>query len=311
MLAEGVSYFRIMREMFSAGIDRTPAAPLHTVKTDLKTLPAHRASLVWFGHSSYLLTLGGKRILIDPVFSKRSSPVQYAGVKAYDMTTPYTVEDFPDIDIVIITHDHYDHLDYGSIQKLKMKAGVFVTALGVGSHLEHWGIAPDRIHEFDWWDGAEILPGFKLTATPARHFSGRGLTRNQTLWTSFVLQAPGYTLYLGGDSGYDAAAFKKIGEVFGAFDLALLECGQYDEKWPDIHMQPEQTVQASKDLNAKVLMPVHWGKFTLALHPWREPVRRAEKRAQELGVKITTPRIGEVVNLDNNLPDDKWFDKEQ
>lgn len=310
MLAEGVSYFRMLREFFSEGIDRIPAEPLHTVKTDLRALPVNEPTLVWFGHSSYLLTLGGKRILIDPVFSKRASPVQYAGVSSFAYTHAYTADDFPDIDIVIITHDHYDHLDYGSIQKLKDRVTLFCTALGVGEHLEYWGVAPGRIREFDWWEGAEVVPGFTLTATPARHFSGRGFTRNQTLWTSFVLQAAGYKLFLGGDSGYDGS-FKIIGDKFGPFDLALVECGQYNEKWPDIHMQPENTVQAGVDLKAKVLMPVHWGKFKLALHPWREPIIRSTRRAQELGVSVTTPKIGEVVKLNSSLPAEHWWEKEK
>lgn len=308
MMADGVSYFELFRDFFSKGINRTPTVPLHTVKTDLKALPKDQASLVWFGHSSYLLSLGGKRILVDPVFSKRASPVQYAGVRAYDMTTPYSVEDFPDIDLVIITHDHYDHLDYASIEKLKASSHLFCTALGVGEHLAYWGIAEDRIREFDWWEGAEVLPGIHLTATPARHFSGRGFKRNQTLWTSFVLKVGGYTLYVGGDSGYDAA-FKTIGDKFGPFDLAILECGQYNQKWPNIHMQPEQTVQASLDLGAKVLLPVHWGKFTLALHPWNEPIQRALKRATDMHVTVTTPRIGEVVMLTQALPVAHWWEE--
>ena len=272
MLAEGASYPKMMREFFfGKGVDRSPVKPLPSVKTNLKTLSIDEPSLVWFGHSSYLLIIEGKRILIDPVFSERASPWQFVGTKGYQYTNPYSIDDFPDIDLVIITHDHYDHLDYESILKLKSKAKHFCTALGVGAHLTAWGIDESKIIEFDWWEKKTALPGIELTATPARHFSGRGFKRNQSLWTSFVLHTDHHHLFLGGDSGYDPA-FKKIGEEFGPFDLAILECGQYNEQWPFIHMTPEQTVQAAIDLKAKILLPVHWGKFTLSLHPWYEPI---------------------------------------
>ncbi|MBL0744356.1 MBL fold metallo-hydrolase [Chryseolinea lacunae] len=307
MLAKDVSYMDMVTEYFSKGEDKEPTKTLPSVRTDLKHLPDGEPSIVWFGHSSYLIHIDGKNILVDPVFSLRASPVQYMGMKAYPIETPYSLDDFPDLDAVIITHDHYDHLDYNSILKLKDKTKNFYTALGVGSHLAHWGIEEERIHEFDWWEGETISPGMQLTATPARHFSGRGFTRYQTLWASFVLSTPTNRIFIGGDSGYDGS-FKNIGDKFGPFDIALLECGQYDRKWPFIHMMPEQTVQAAIDLKTRVLMPVHWGKFTLSVHPWRDPIRRAKKEAAVLHMPLTTPRIGEVLKLNSYLPNKAWWE---
>lgn len=305
MTAEGVSYPKMMIDFFSKGVNREPAVTLPSIRTDLKSLP-DAPSIIWFGHSSYLITVNGKNILVDPVFSERASPVQYMGSKNYKIQTPFSIDDFPPIDIVIISHDHYDHLDYNTILKLNSKTKLFCTGLGVGSHLAFWGIDESRIKEFDWWEGETVLPGIELIATPARHFSGRGFTRFQTLWTSYVLKTGGYSIFIGGDSGYDAS-FKKIGAKYGPFNLVMLECGQYDKQWPFIHMMPEETVQASIDLQSAVLMPVHWGKFTLALHPWDEPIKRAVKSSELLNVKITTPLIGERLRLDSVSPGSYWW----
>jgi L-ascorbate metabolism protein UlaG (beta-lactamase superfamily) len=308
MLSEDASYITVMKDFFfSKGIDREPLIALPHVKTNLKTLSPSEPVIIWFGHSSYFISIHGKNILVDPVFSERPSPVQYVGSKSFIGTMLYTPDDFPEIDLVIITHDHYDHLDYSTIVKLKDKAKAFCTPLGVGSHLIHWGISQERIQELDWWDHAAIaIPGIELIATPARHFSGRGLVNNKTLWASYVLKACDYSLFIGGDSGYDDS-FKKIGEMYGPFDVAMLECGQYDEQWPYIHMMPEESVQASVDLRAAVFMPVHWSKFKLALHPWREPIERALKHADKLHVKMTTPKIGEPVKLDAIAPPSTWW----
>lgn len=308
MLAEGASYPKMIVDFFSKGIEREPADTLPSVKTDLKSLPSDQTTLVWFGHSSYFIKLTGKNILIDPVFSERASPFQFLGKKAYPIETPYTVDDFPDtLDLVIITHDHYDHLDYNTLKKLHPRVKHFYTALGVGSHLEYWGVDASKITEFDWWERKSIEPGFEIISTPARHFSGRGFKRNQTLWSSFVLKTDSASLYVGGDSGYDSA-FAVIGEKYGPFDLALLECGQYNTMWPNIHMMPEEVVQAARDLKAKVFMPVHWSKFTLALHPWKDPIERTTKAATQVGIPVTTPMIGEPVVLGAELPNKKWWE---
>jgi L-ascorbate metabolism protein UlaG (beta-lactamase superfamily) len=261
--------------------------------------------IVWFGHSSYFIHINGKNILVDPVFSGNASPISLFA-KNYQGSNTYSTDDFPELDMVLITHDHYDHLDYASILKLKEKTKHFYTSLGVGAHLAYWGVEESRITEFDWWDELSLDSNIQLIAAPARHFSGRKFTRGKTLWASYILKAPGTTLYLGGDSGYDTH-FKEIGEKYGPFDLALLECGQYNLYWPSIHMMPEETAQAALDLKAKRLMPVHWSKFTLALHPWNEPVSRVTAAATKLGVQVTTPMIGEQIVIDSLYPDQKWW----
>jgi L-ascorbate metabolism protein UlaG (beta-lactamase superfamily) len=306
-VAEGVSYMGMMRDFFfSKGIDRTPTVTLPSVTTDLKHLPEDSLSITWFGHSSYLIHDQGKNILVDPVFSERASPVQFAGMKSYDGTMVYNIEDFPELDMVIISHDHYDHLDYNSIVKLKSKTKKFCVPLGVGAHLVYWGVNEDQIQEFDWWESADVFPEVNLTSTPARHFSGRGFSENKTLWSSYVLSIHGYKIFIGGDSGYDDT-FKNVGNKFGPFDLVILECGQYDAQWPYIHMMPEETIQAALDLKAETLLPVHWGKFTLALHPWKEPIERALEKAKSLPLRITTPLIGEPVLLNKTLPTKNWW----
>ncbi|NOT76380.1 MAG: MBL fold metallo-hydrolase [Cyclobacteriaceae bacterium] len=307
MLSEDTSYPKMMKEFFfSKGINREPTKTLPSIKTNLKTLDG-APMIVWFGHSTYLIIVDGKKILVDPVFSAYASPVQYFGSKNYAVTNPYAIEDFPDVDLVVISHDHYDHLDYNTVLKLKSKTKFFCVPLGIGSHLEYWGVEESKIKEFDWWQTEEVVTGVELTSTPARHFSGRGFKRGQTLWSSYVLKVGKYKLFIGGDSGYDES-FKKIGEKYGPFDIVMLECGQYDKKWPYIHMMPEQTVQASIDLQANVLLPVHWGKFTLALHPWTEPIDRAVKAADSLKAKLTTPVIGDPIRLDSIAPGSKWWE---
>jgi L-ascorbate metabolism protein UlaG (beta-lactamase superfamily) len=307
MIADDASYFSMINKFFGSDTLREPSKELPIVKTDLTTLPTDKPTLIWFGHSSYLISIGGKKILADPIFSERASPVQYAGSKNYPGTERYSVADLPDLDLIIISHDHYDHLDYNTILKLKSRTKLFCVPLGIGEHLEHWGVEKNKIREFDWWEGEHVLPGINITATPARHFSGRGFRGNKTLWASFVVKVDDYAIFVGGDSGYDES-FKAIGEKFGPFDIAMLECGQYDKQWPYIHMMPEETVQASIDLKAKVFLPVHWAKFTLALHPWREPIQRAVKHAESLNVGITTPRIGEPMILTESLPITRWWD---
>ncbi|MBC8005281.1 MAG: MBL fold metallo-hydrolase, partial [Verrucomicrobia bacterium] len=261
--------------------------------------------LVWFGHSSYFLQLDGKRILVDPVFSGHASPFSFM-VKSFKGTDVYTAEDMPEIDYLFITHDHFDHLDYETIGKIKARVGKIITSLGTGAHLERWGFDRAMIIEKDWFEKAELDSGFIITATPGRHFSGRAFKRNQANWAAFVLQTPTKKIFIGGDSGYDAH-FAQIGEEHGPFDLALLECGQYNYAWRYIHMMPEQTVQASIDLKARTMMAVHWGKFALALHAWDEPIERVTKEAHRLKVPIIHPMIGQKVNLDATTETAEWW----
>jgi L-ascorbate metabolism protein UlaG (beta-lactamase superfamily) len=303
-LAEDASFCKMMKDFFNKPKNVAPQKSLPSVKTDLKTLQAENPLVVWFGHSSYLVKINDKTILVDPVFSGNAAPVSFM-VKAFKGSDAYAVEDLPRIDILLLTHDHYDHLDHKTIVKLKGKIKTVVCSLGVGSHLESWGINPKIIHELDWWE-TYSEDNIELTAAPGRHFSGRGIKRGQTLWSSFIFKTKKYNLFLGGDSGYDTH-FKTIGEKYGPFDLAILESGQYNAYWPNIHMMPEETVEASVDLKAKTLLPVHWGKFTLAMHAWTEPIERVLKKAKELHVEVLTPMIGEPITVGGKNETRRWW----
>ncbi|MBS1574217.1 MAG: MBL fold metallo-hydrolase [Bacteroidetes bacterium] len=305
LMAEDSSMIKNFWKFLKKPAYTAPSSVLPSMKTNLHSLSSSGPVIIWFGHSSYLLRINNKNILVDPVLSGYASPFNF-GVKSFAGSDVYSVDDLPDIDILILTHDHYDHLDNRTVLQLKPKVKQVCASLGVGSHLVYWGFDENIITELDWWQGKQFPGSIELTAAPARHFSGRSLNRNKTLWSSFVLTAPGYRLYLGGDSGYDSH-FTLIGEKFGPFDIALLECGQYNLQWPQIHMMPEQTVQASIDLKAKVLFPVHWSKFSLALHPWREPIERVTVKAREVSVQLTTPMIGEPVVLNQSYPDKQWW----
>ncbi|MBV5313920.1 MAG: MBL fold metallo-hydrolase [Prolixibacteraceae bacterium] len=304
--AEDVSKWEMIRDgIFKISKRKAPATALPSVKTNLLNLDPQKNLLVWFGHSSYFMQIDGKRILVDPVFSGSASPFSFM-VKSFKGSDVYVPEDFLEIDYLFITHDHWDHLDYKTVLKLKSKVGKIITGLGTGEHLEHWGFDPAKIIEKDWNESAELDTGFQITATSGRHFSGRTFKRNQSIWCSFVLKTPTKKIFIGGDSGYDTH-FAKIGIDHGPFDLALLECGQYNKSWKYIHMMPEQTVQAAIDLKAKILMPVHWGKFALALHAWDESIERVTKEAYRLNVPIIHPMIGEVVDLDDSGVQHEWW----
>ncbi|MFS4457954.1 MBL fold metallo-hydrolase [Bdellovibrio sp. HCB2-146] len=284
-----------------------PLKNVPTITTDLRAVEDAVPTVIWFGHSSYLIKYQGKNFLIDPVFSGYASPFSFM-IRAFRGSNAYQAADMPFIDALIITHDHYDHLDYETVLALKGKFKKIYTPLGVGEHLEHWGFEKNQIQEFDWWDSATVSETCELTATPSRHFSGRSFERDHSLWASFVLKLGNYRIFIGGDSGYDSQ-FKVIGEKYGPFDLALLECGQYDADWPLIHMFPEQTAQAAMDLKAKVLLPVHWGKFSLSLHSWYDPIQRVIQASQELGLKIVTPRIGEAYAVGETKEFISWWEE--
>jgi L-ascorbate metabolism protein UlaG (beta-lactamase superfamily) len=306
MKPEGVSYWKMMKEFFKKHPETSPSVTIPVVKTDLKQLVSAEPYIVWFGHSSYLIRIADKTFLIDPVFSGNAAPVSFM-VKAFTGSNAYKADDMPAIDYLILTHDHYDHLDFKTIRKLKNKVGHIYCSLGISSHLKHWGVAANKITELDWWQTEQIEAGIQLTAAPARHFSGRGIKRAQTLWSSFILKTATHNLYLGGDSGYDTH-FATIGEKYGPFDLAILESGQYNAMWPLIHMMPEETVQAAVDLKAKALMPVHWGKFKLGMHPWDEPIKRVVARAKELNVVVKTPKIGEPLVINGSFSGTNWWE---
>lgn len=297
-LTEGYTYTQVAKEYFFVKYERqVPQETIPGIKTDLKSLPFNENVLIWFGHSSYYLQIDGKRILVDPVFSGNASPIP-GSVKSFKGTDIYQVSDMPEIDILLISHDHYDHLDYETIKQIKPKIKSIICGLGAGEHFEFWGYNKDIIHEKDWNEKVEINPNFTIHTVSARHFSGRSFKRNNTLWLSFILKTPNLNLYLGGDSGYDSH-FEKIGKQYGPFDLAILENGQYDKKWKYIHMQPDEVIQAAKDLGAKRLFPVHSSKFKLANHAWDEPLNTITTLNENNDLTLITPKIGEKVNLSN------------
>ncbi|SOD79161.1 MBL fold metallo-hydrolase [Spirosoma fluviale] len=306
VMRENASYVGMMSDFFNKAPDNTPPKPLPSVRTDLKALSDSVPTIVWFGHSSYLIKSKGVTILVDPVFSGNASPVSFFG-KAFPGSDVYKVDDMPEkIDMLVLSHDHYDHLDYLTIKQLIPRVKKFYTALGVGAHLERWGASPDQIVEFDWWESHHVDTDIDMTAVPARHFSGRSLARGRTLWTAFALKLHGYSLYLGGDSGY-GKHFKEIGDKYGPFDLAILECGQYGKDWPNIHMFPEEVATVAQELHAKTVLPVHWAKFSLSVHGWTESVDRFTKRATEQKLNVTTPMIGEPIAVGVKYPKSTWW----
>lgn len=282
-----------------------PLHPLDSLAIRHKT--AETARVTWFGHSASLVELAGQNLLLDPMLSVDMGPLSWVTPQRYNPLLAISPWQLPRITAVLISHDHYDHLDYQTIRQLKDKVGHFVVPLGVGAHLRLWGVAEARIHELDWNDSLQLPGGLTVVSQPARHFSGRGLTnRNSTSWSSWVMKTPTRRVFYSGDGGY-GPHFQQIGAKYGPFDLALMECGQYDQQWAQIHMLPEQSVQAAVDLRARAYMPVHWGAFTEANHPWNEPVTRAWAEAARRQLPITTPELGQPVTLGAALPRLRWW----
>lgn len=284
-----------------------PSHGLPWVKTDLKTLAATEPTIVWFGHSSLLIKTGQGNVLIDPIFSNHAGPVPGL-VTAFQGTKHYHAEDMPPIDVLIISHDHYDHLDYRTLKKLKDHIKMAVVPMGVGSDLVYWGFDPKKIIELNWDQSVTLPGGLKVTATAAQHRSNRSYTKeNKTLWASYVIQAEHYRLFYSGDSGY-GPQFKQIGQQYGPFDLALLECGQYSPNWPWTHLRLGQAAQAAVDLQASLLQPIHWAKFVEADHPWNEPIEKLLPAAEKLGIQVNVPRIGEPYTLGDPPRNVVWWD---
>jgi L-ascorbate metabolism protein UlaG (beta-lactamase superfamily) len=300
----------VLRDYIGGIPNQTPENPLPVLPVDSMTIVSKGDSLVritWFGHSAFLLEINGKNILLDPMFGDYVGPHPWLGPSRFSNGIPIKIEKLPQIDLVLFSHDHYDHLDYESVLKLKEKVKQFFVPLGVGSHLEEWGVDINKIRELNWWDEI-IFDEIQFVCAPARHFSGRGIfNRNTTMWASWVIKSNTFAIYFSGDSGY-GPHFKEIGEKYGPFDFAMLECGQYDKRWESIHMMPEQTAQAALDLKAKLMMPIHWGSFVLALHSWKDPVERVTRKAQELNVNVVTPKIGEQFLLNEPIiEDNRWW----
>ncbi|MGX7667619.1 MBL fold metallo-hydrolase [Flavobacterium pedocola] len=306
-LTEDATFYSVMKEfMFAKKERKQPTEEIPVIKTNLHTLDPQKDTMIWFGHSSYFMQLDGKKFLVDPVLSPNASPVSFT-TKAFKGTNQYTVEDLPAIDYLFITHDHWDHLDYKTVSQLQPKIKKVICGLGTGAHLERWGFTSEQIIEKDWHETFALEEGFTVTTVSARHFSGRGLKRNQSLWLSFALKTPSMNVFIGGDSGYDSH-FAKAGTELGPFDLVILENGQYDKSWKHIHMMPEEVIKATQELKATKLFPVHSAKFALANHEWDEPLKRISQLSQETDIQLVTPRIGEITYLKANQNFPKWWE---
>ncbi len=305
-LSTGRPWTRILYEYFTNGEERRPGVKLPEITDGLAQFDSksRQARFIWLGHSTILLDIDKTRILIDPVFSDYASPVP--GIAERFQPPVYRLDDIRNIDLVLISHDHYDHLDHKTIEKLKRRNLHYVTPLGVGAHLEFWGISPGKITELDWWEST-TFNGLTLTGTPSQHFSGRGmLNRNTTLWSSWVIQGIEQRLFFSGDSGY-AHHYQAIGDRFGPFDLAFLENGAYSIDWKFVHQLPEEGVQAALDLKARTMIPVHWGMFDLAMHSWHEPIERVMAEAKRRGVSILAPQIGQAVSVHQAPEPSDWW----
>jgi L-ascorbate metabolism protein UlaG (beta-lactamase superfamily) len=287
---------------------RTPDTELPVKQVDLSHFnnrARDQLNATWLGHSSLMINIDGYKILIDPVFEKR---VSVFGPTRFNGDLPLDIRQIPNIDAVIISHDHYDHLNKYSVQRLIDKSDKFIVPLAVGARLIDWGVPPGKIVELDWWQEYQLDQKLMVAATPAQHFSGRGITdRNKTLWASWVIKTPAHNLFFSGDSGY-FGGFKQIGDRYGPFDMTFMECGAYGESWPKVHMFPEQTVQAHVDLKGIVLHPIHWATFNLALHPWYEPMVRLTAAAGFKNVKIATPLVGQTTVYSRRIPAARWWE---
>ena len=301
ILSDGGSFTGALIRSFFAKKDRpVPPGPVPVVRIDLGSLDKSRDMVMWLGHSSFLVQIGGVRLLIDPVFSPFAAPVSFS-TRAFPGATPYTAADMPRSDCLLISHDHWDHLDYPTIMGLRLKVGHIVCPLGVGAHFRRWGFAEEVIHEADWGDALSLENGLRIHVVEARHYSGRSLTRNKALWGGFLLESGRRKIFYSGDGGY-GPHFANMGKAFGGVDLALLDCGQYNRRWRYIHMTPEEAVRAAEDLGAGALLPAHVGKFALARHAWDEPFRRIVAATRDRNLHLLTPRIGEPVDMAAQLP---------
>ena len=288
-----------------------PPGEIPVVRMDLTAIDSSKNIFVWFGHSSYLLQVNGNRFLVDPVLSNHASPISFIN-KAFKGSDVFTGDDIPPVDYLLITHDHYDHLDYRTVTSLRHKIDTIICPLGVGAHFERWGFNKNTIIEKDWNQTIPIANQSTVHTVTARHFSGRGIKRNQTLWTSYVLQTPDSNIFIGCDGGY-GSHFLDIAEQFGPFDLVFLENGQYNRLWPNVHAFPEETIKIARELQAKRIMPIHSGKFAISSHDWDEPLKRITELGDSLNLHILIPKIGELVYINDTTQTFArwWEDLEQ
>lgn len=286
---------------------RDPKKPLPVAAFDKEAFLADDVSFkyIWYGHSAVLIRLNGQTILIDPMMGPNAAPISPLPVKRYSENTLDFIDDWPEIDLVLQTHDHYDHLDFASMEKLIPKVKQYYVAVGCKRHLESWGADASKIQEFDWWDFTQFND-ISITFTPTRHFSGRGLKdRAKSLWGGWAMRTQKENIYFSGDGGY-GPHFKEVGRKLGPFDFAFMECGQYNENWHMIHMFPEESVQAAIDARVKKSTIVHWAGFSLAQHIWQDPADRYAKKADEEKLDAVYPELGKVYSLEDD-PKKRWW----
>ncbi|MCP9768948.1 MBL fold metallo-hydrolase [Lacihabitans sp. LS3-19] len=300
---------KFFKKQFLEKEGREPKTPIPIEKFNKDTFlaPSEKAKFIWYGHSVVLMRINGKTLLIDPMFGPNAAPIAPFKVKRFSENTLNIIDELPEIDLVLFTHDHYDHIDLKSVKRLKSKVKQYFVALGVKRHLTEWGIDNEKIIEFDWWK-KQSFDDITITFTPTRHFSGRGLTdRAKSLWGGWAFKTQNENIWFSGDGGF-GNHFTEIGKKLGPFDFGFMECGQYNENWHAIHMYPEESVQAAIDAKVTKIMPVHWAGFTLAQHHWKEPIERFMEASIAKKVNFIAPKIGEIVELSakNNL--EKWWE---
>ncbi len=304
-----LSFGMFKRWLFSKEV-REPEHELPVVSLDRNSFtenPEPGLRVTWLGHSTAILEIDNRRILLDPVWAERCSPSSIIGPKRFH-PVPIRIEDLPKLDAVLISHDHYDHLDMHAVQYLKETGVKFITTLGVGAYLEGWGVNPEQIVELEWWQTTDKIPGMIIVATPAKHFSGRVATSgSKTLWASFVIVGYQHRVFFSGDTG-PFPGFREIGDRFGPFDLAMIKTCAYSSEWPDVHVNPEQAIEAHKALKGKVFLPIHWGTFNLAYHRWDEPIERSLSAAAENAVKIITPMPGQTIDVNDPPSVERWWE---
>lgn len=293
-----VSIGSYAKELLTSKAKRVPELEIPILRSEgseLATLGGNGLDLTWLGHSSVLLEIDGKRVLTDPVFGPRASPLSWVGPKRFH-PVPVEPEKLPPLDLIIISHDHYDHLDFPTVSRMAHRETQWVTTLGVGAHLEAWGVAPERITELDWWDETQVA-GLRVVATPARHFQGRGPTASKaTFWASWAIMGPKHSVWFSGDTGPWQEGFQEIGQRLGGFDLSLIEIGAWNASWGNIHLGPENALKVHQQVGAKTMMPVHWGTFNLALHAWDQPICEIMRLAEQNNAQLVSPMMGERVH---------------
>lgn len=300
---------RIIYKQLTYGKEGEPTQPLPVLPFDKNSFlaPSEKAKFIWYGHSVVFMRMNEQTLLIDPMLGGNTTPIAPIANKRFSENTLQLIDGFPEIDLLLLTHDHYDHLDFDSIQKLKHKTQKYFVALGIKRHLVRWGVAPDLITEFDWWDN-QSFENINITFTPTRHFSGRGLTdRNKSLWGGWAFENKNENIWFSGDGGY-GQHFKEVGKRLGPFDFGFMECGQYNEEWRPIHLFPNESVQAAIDAGAKKIMPVHWAGFNLSFqHTWYEPGNDFAKFATKKNIDFILPSLGMLFNTTNDFKE-KWWE---